>query len=89
MAVTTNANSTPGEIQKGDDVPSNPDAARPVIDRIKDIDMARDGGATSGADTVIDNTPETAALNEAAEKEAADAEKAEKAAAKKADKGSK
>lgn len=77
MAVTnTSANSTPGEIKKGEDVPSNLDAARPVIDRIKDIDRARaeEGGSGSG-DQVIDNSPETAAENERLEAEAKDADK--------------
>lgn len=85
MAVTnTSANSTPGEIKDGEDVPSNLDAARPVIDRIKDIDKARaeEGGGGSG-DQVIDNTPETAAENERLEAEAKEAEKAEAKQAKK------
>lgn len=69
MAVTRNPNSTPGEVQSGEDVPSNLDAARPVVDRIKDAQLA-DASATSGGDTVIDNTPETAAANARAEEEA-------------------
>lgn len=84
MAVTNNnANLTPGEVKKGEDVPSNLDAARPVIDRIKDIDAERaEETATGGGDTVIDNTPETAAENERAEAEAKKAEDEPKKAAK-------
>lgn len=93
MAVTTNtpANATPGEVQKGDDVPSNLDAARPVIDRIKDVQAAEadNGMAVSGGDVVIDNTPETAMAEEQAAKEQADAEKAQKADKKAAAKESK
>lgn len=80
MAVTDNrANSTPGEIKKGEDVPSNLDAARPVIDRIKDIDKAtaEEGTAGAGGDAVIDNTPEGAAEAERAEADAKEAEKAD------------
>lgn len=72
---TSNSASTPGEIKDGEDVPSNLDAARPVIDRIKDIDAARDEAGVSGGDTVIDNTPETA---EAEAKAGEDAKAAEK-----------
>ncbi len=92
MATTSmNSTATPGEVKKGEDVPSNLDAARPVIDRIKDIDLARDeaGSPLSGGDTVIDNTPETAMAEEQARKDEAAAEKdaekpTKKAAAKEA-----
>ena len=81
MAVTDNRpNSTPGEMKKGDDVPSNLDAARPVIDRIKDVQAAEADASTplGGGDLVIDNTPETAMAEEKAAKEQVDAEKADK-----------
>lgn len=79
MATTnTNANLTPGEVRDGEDVPSNLDAARPVIDRVKDA-QAEDASTVSGGDTVIDNTPETAAENERAEAEAEKADNADKA----------
>ena len=77
---TSNSASTPGEIKDGEDVPSNLDAARPVIDRVKEIDAAREEAAVSGGDVVIDNTPETAEANAQAEEDA-------KAAEKDADKG--
>lgn len=84
MAVTnTNANMTPGEKQDGETVPSNLDAARPVLDRIKDIDEARDGNmGVSGGDNVVDNSPETAAEEVKAEEDAKAAEKDEKVASK-------
>ena len=81
MATTTTSTSTPGEVKDGEDVPSNLDAARPVLDRAKDIEAQREEAAVSGGDTVIDNTPETAAENERAEAEAKEAEQAEKDAA--------
>lgn len=85
MATTNTPNLTPGEMDEKGGVPSNLDAARPVIDRIKDAQAADVAGAVSGGDQVIDNSPETAAENERAEAEAKDAEKAERADAKKAD----
>lgn len=86
MATTnTNPNFTPGEVKDGEDVPSNLDAARPVIDRAKDVQAA--AGAVSGGDAVIDNSPESAAAAEQAEADAkatadeeAKADKAEAAA---------
>lgn len=87
----TTSHSTPGEMKEGEDVPSNLDAARPVIDRIKDIDKAKDASA-AGGDTVIDNTPETAAAEEAAkaaEKQAKADEKGARAADRDTDKAAK
>ncbi len=79
MATTNpSANLTPGEVKDGEDVPSNLDAARPVIDRVKDA-QREDASTISGGDTVIDNTPETAAENERAEAEAEKADDADKA----------